>query len=1786
MMETYNDAKSLANDATTDTDFINETQEKYMESMQARLNELKATGQDFWNTLLDSGAINTGISLLTGIVDVAQKAVSIFGSLGDTLPIVNSGFTTLAGTLATAYAAYKVFTNVKTTESLTKGLSLTGTQFTNFFKNSIATVKEYKNLFVDGFKGADGIFSGMISGAQNAIGVMTGLQKAILGIGTAAAVITVAIKLFDHFTTSSKEAEEAAQKAADSYQESQDKIANAKSLVDSNNSEFVNLSNGVNSLGENVSLTAEEFERYHEICNQLADVFPDLVSGYDEQGNAIIKLKDGVRSLNDEYDKLRLQEANENIGNEKTYREDFGNKTGKRSFGTKLWDTITDWGSADRGGRTDDKEVLDALNELSNVKSVKEYTNWMYNNRTSNVLSNIKKEAGISTNIKTDKELEEQKAKIQEYTSTITAELNESGDKIKTAMQSWLTKMTLDSSEYPEYKNIDDSMISRISTLINSIDSDKIQELDNKGVSSQQYVKSLLDGITGDEKAQIALDDILSLDSSSSVEDMKKALEEDLQTVADALQYDDAAELKVRLNLDDKQDIIDQYDEVVKSASEQLEVKREKQANTIAENIDKAFEGDKDKKIDFDTSKMEEAITGLKEYKRELEEEWNTINENGNVDYSKRQIKTAQEMWDKGWDQPHSQLHEDDTITTFTNGYWGDSFDNSLVKNKELYVEVTPILDNGQVLTPEELDKYMENLFQQEDMLSADKIENGGKGILVNLFDNPSKKSLDDYFEKLYKVKQEHAELADVIDQTQEYVKKGDTDGLAKYFNDIYDSVGDDKLLKSILKSSKQAAKQSKDLEKNTNKTTKYNKNLEASEKRVKQFIKDNNINTKEGLDLLNECINSTDTWADAVEKFTLANINSELDDIIQKLEQNLKTVEQDISNINEAIQASHTSTGLTKDEIENVVKAFSDLDGYNYDKLFESTAEGVHLNVQELDRLNGEYRKFQQAKYDTEIDKASEEYGKLCAKINETTDATERKNLIDQKNRLSDQIQSLRELQSRYEGLTNAVTRYQQAKSNGEEGQTYDSIAQDVDSIKELYDHGLVGTNQFKAAVQMMTSEDLSGQGTGKFMEVYKKKAEEFFSYFTENGEGVENFLKKLQTGGFASLNDDGSWNINADIEEVSKKFDLDQSVVTELFKKMNDFGFDVDFREESDNLKKIRQEAEKARDALDEPYKLKLDTDDPNEIADITKQAETLRSELVATFGEGSDQVKNFDKQLEYLQKKQGDLATADWSIDVHSSKGLEDLQKQLDTLNSMDKDLELSIDFTSDSPEYIKTQIENVTNAVEDLGLKGQDGVIDINVEGGSEAVSIIQALLTKKRELDNPSLLKIDTSQLEGETQKAIQDLQEIYNKKKDLEQLLDAKSMGIKVDDQAIKDARSSLNDLTTEFANSHPEVAAKLKLDDSNLDFDTKGLSDRITSALTGITPTMLVKAGVDSSLVEGYNPDSKTMDVDADISKAEKKVNDLKTTVENANPTLHFKQQGLNTIQSQINELTKNKSTTITITKNVVEKTTKTNNHNGNAHIQGTAHPSLFSRGKAFVRGTWGVAKSGMSLVGELGREIVVRGNQWFTVGDNGAEMFDVKRNDIIFNHLQSEQILQNGYVTADGGRGKMASANGNAHGSGSAYVSGTYTTSGSLPGSNKFYNNYKWESKKTKKAKAEKGEDDFSNDFDWIEVWLDRIERDIKNLDTVAGSVYKNFTKRNNTLSQEFSKVSEEINRQQAAYESYMKAANSLGISANYMNKIMNGTLELETIKDEDLSDKLQKAQDWWISANIKFI
>jgi hypothetical protein len=62
---------------------------------------------------------------------------------------------------------------------------------------------------------------------------------------------------------------------------------------------------------------------------------------------------------------------------------------------------------------------------------------------------------------------------------------------------------------------------------------------------------------------------------------------------------------------------------------------------------------------------------------------------------------------------------------------------------------------------------------------------------------------------------------------------------------------------------------------------------------------------------------------------------------------------------------------------------------------------------------------------------------------------------------------------------------------------------------------------------------------------------------------------------------------------------------------------------------------------------------------------------------------------------------------------------------------------------------------------------------------------------------------------------------------------------------------------------------------------------------------------------------------------------------------------------------------------------------------------------------------------MGELGPELVVSNGRYFVAGQNGAEMVDLDDDAIVFNHLQTEQLLKNGMSNS---RGKAVTSEKNA--------------------------------------------------------------------------------------------------------------------------------------------------------------
>lgn len=122
--------------------------------------------------------------------------------------------------------------------------------------------------------------------------------KASLGIGAVVAALGALYAAYKYDTTYVDKLNEKTQDLLSTFQQQKSEIDSNIRSVQSVSDEYYKLASGVDSYGNNISLSNENFERYNEISNQIAETFPELVSGYTDTGDAILSCKDSVDALN------------------------------------------------------------------------------------------------------------------------------------------------------------------------------------------------------------------------------------------------------------------------------------------------------------------------------------------------------------------------------------------------------------------------------------------------------------------------------------------------------------------------------------------------------------------------------------------------------------------------------------------------------------------------------------------------------------------------------------------------------------------------------------------------------------------------------------------------------------------------------------------------------------------------------------------------------------------------------------------------------------------------------------------------------------------------------------------------------------------------------------------------------------------------------------------------------------------------------------------------------------------------------------------------------------------------------------------------------------------------------------------------------------------------------------------------------------------------------------------------------------------------------------------------
>ena len=325
LMENFDTARAALETAQNSAGSAMAEHAKWSESLEARLLKLQAAWQSLSQSFMSSDFLKVVLDGVITLVDVLDKLIDTFG----TLP-------TLLGVFASIKGVINVFKAIKGGKEISGILGLLKTAFPNIGNGVQSAITGVQKLIASLKQ-----LSLVTDGTGSALRGFFTLIKQHPYIAAATLAVTALTAAFVYQQKKAEEISKKVNELTSKYKEEHKALSDLEDDYDTSNessmvSRYAELSKGVDNLGHNVSLTADEYSEYQGIVGSIASQIPSLVSGYNEQGNAILSCKDNVSELVAEYEKLIHIQNQEILTNTGVFEKDFKNVLNKES-GEKLW---------------------------------------------------------------------------------------------------------------------------------------------------------------------------------------------------------------------------------------------------------------------------------------------------------------------------------------------------------------------------------------------------------------------------------------------------------------------------------------------------------------------------------------------------------------------------------------------------------------------------------------------------------------------------------------------------------------------------------------------------------------------------------------------------------------------------------------------------------------------------------------------------------------------------------------------------------------------------------------------------------------------------------------------------------------------------------------------------------------------------------------------------------------------------------------------------------------------------------------------------------------------------------------------------------------------------------------------------------------------------------------------------------------------------------------------------------------------------------------------------------
>ncbi len=406
-------------------------------------------------------------------------------------------------------------------------------------------------------------------------------------------------------------------------------------------------------------------------------------------------------------------------------------------------------------------------------------------------------------------------------------------------------------------------------------------------------------------------------------------------------------------------------------------------------------------------------------------------------------------------------------------------------------------------------------------------------------------------------------------------------------------------------------------------------------------------------------------------------------------------------SNLVDAYSAANSATGLTSEQIKNVMTAFQELDDFNAESLFETTANGVRFNSKEFAKYNAELQKTVKRNLLENIVDAQDRLNKA---MSEGTDTTA----------IENELAMYKLLASEYDGLTSKYNQYVTASSSANGRDSLENVANGYEAVGKLISQGWVTDDSVTSYLDLMLGTDRiedsidAYEQLGKTIEGTSHSLKDYMTFdkdgnFTSKGawDFVED-VNKVLGDGFASKGEDNKWDLDLTgdkLQAVADAFGTTTEYVELLGKALSDAGMDVQFdskdiQDYRKALEELNAEAKVTHDELEELNieGINLDYDQAEmsleQIGDKIQELTDKKNEIDINTIQGQKNVDALNAEIASLEKKKVMLSIGA-ELDKEGGASIEEL------LSLDDEALTAKLNIDASQAETARSMLESMSS-----------------------------------------------------------------------------------------------------------------------------------------------------------------------------------------------------------------------------------------------------------------------------------------------------------------------------------------------------------------------------------------------------------------------------------------------------------------------------------------------------------